>query len=412
MGKYVLFGAGKYGCMILEWLHSENVAYFVDNSIEKQNTVINGKKVYSLEEKKEDIKQYEIIISAKADRNSAMAADLRKVGIDSFYTYKEIEQEVVSKRLSAPLDIKKTYINAMDWIQKNSITQKGIINNTNLKFPYPEVSGYYIPTLIRWNNHDLAIQYAKWLCDIQKNDGSWWGTENDMPYVFDTAQIIKGLLAIRVFLPEVDENINRACEWLCTFITDEGRFKAYDDKIWGDGKIISELIHIYCLSPIRDAGVLFNKNEYVRKSESSLDYYIDNCSNKIKDFHLLSHFYAYVMEGLIDMGRDDVATEAMEALAAYQKDSGAVPAYKNVNWVCSTGLFQLALVWFRLGNQERGIKAFEYACKLQNESGGWYGSYLSENDSREDNTYFPDAEISWANKYFLDALYYRDKVQS
>ena len=48
---------------------------------------------------------------------------------------------------------------------------------------------------------------------------------------------------------------------------------------------------------------------------------------------------------------------------------------------------------------------------MQNGDGGWFGSYVSEDNSTEKNTYFPDAEISWASKYFLDALYYKNICQ-
>ncbi|MDU2211458.1 MAG: class I SAM-dependent methyltransferase, partial [Eubacterium sp.] len=116
-------------------------------------------------------------------------------------------------------------------------------------------------------------------------------------------------------------------------------------------------------------------------------------------------------EAMIDMGEINLAEEAMKKIEAIQKESGAVPAYRNVDWVCSTGLFQLAVVWFRLGNIKSGNKAFSYACKLQNKSGGWFGSYVSEENSNEINTYFPSAEISWVIKYFLDALYYKNKCQ-
>ena len=34
-------------------------------------------------------------------------------------------------------------------------------------------------------------------------------------------------------------------------------------------------------------------------------------------------------------------------------------------------------------NIERGNAAFRYACKLQNSSGGWYGSYLSIENMEE-----------------------------
>ena len=107
------------------------------------------------------------------------------------------------------------------------------------------------------------------------------------------------------------------------------------------------------------------------------------------------------MEGLIDMGRADIAKQAMKNLEIYQKEDGSVPGYHNVNWVCSTGLLQLALVWFRLGNLERGNRAFEYACKLQNESGGWFGSYPHGDFPKEEPGYITNAEISWAVKYFV-----------
>ena len=38
----------------------------------------------------------------------------------------------------------------------------------------------------------------------------------------------------------------------------------------------------------------------------------------------------------------------------------------------------------------------KYLERLQNRSGGFYGSY------GKDAQYFPNEEISWANKYFID----------
>ena len=84
--------------------------------------------------------------------------------------------------------------------------------------------------------------------------------------------------------------------------------------------------------------------------------------------------------------------------------------------MCSTGLFQLAIVWYKLGNIEKGNRALEYATKLQNKSGGWYGSYgdYEKMDGRNKEyfpTYFPISEISWAVKYFLDAIYYKNVAE-
>lgn len=101
----------------------------------------------------------------------------------------------------------------------------------------------------------------------------------------------------------------------------------------------------------------------------------------------------------------------MNKIQQLQKMDGAVPAFKDCNWVCSTGLFQFAIIWFKLGNWKCGNKAFDYAVSLQNKSGGWFGgynAYIRMPNGRkikyacdEIVSYFPEQEISWAVKYFF-----------
>ena len=130
----------------------------------------------------------------------------------------------------------------------------------------------------------------------------------------------------------------------------------------------------------------------------------------------LSHFYSYVMEALCDIGETGLAKEAMDKLSAILDEKGYIPAFKNVDWVCSTGMFQLAITWYKLGDIERGNKALTYAAKLQNETGGWFGSYAvidnpKPTDNKEYPDYIPDGEISWAVKYYLDAIFYKNKLE-
>lgn len=304
------------------------------------------------------------------------------------------------------------YKRAVNWIKENSICEEGIVVSSDNRRCYPEVTGYYVPTLMRWGYRELAVSYARWLCRIQKPDGSWYDPQNKAPYVFDTAQVLKGLLAVREILPEVDEHIIKGCEWILSNMQSDGRLTTPTTDAWGGNEnICSELVHIYCLSPLIGAARLYDRSEYEKSAKKIFDFYLEHYKEKILNFSLLSHFYAYVMEALIDMGREDIARTAMQNMEKYQKKSGAVPAYHNVDWVCSTGLFQLAGVWFRLGEIQKGNAAFEYACSLQNESGGWYGSYVSEENTSEIHTYFPESEISWAVKYFLDALYYKNLTE-
>lgn len=307
---------------------------------------------------------------------------------------------------------------ALNWIRSNTLNGKGITVTSKKQKVYPEVTGYYIPSLLAWGERELAVSYAKYLCSIQKADGSWYDSDGQAPYVFDSAQILKGLISIRGILPEADSCILKGCDWLLTNMQDNGRLTTPNRDAWGnDENFCSELIHIYCLSPLVDAGKIFAKPEYTEAAHRILEYYKREKMDKILDFSLLSHFYAYVMEGLCDLGETALAHECMERLAKYQNKKGEIPGLKNVSWVCSTGMFQIALVWYKLGELDKGNKAFDYACSLQNASGGWYGSYASGSLSGKlgwkgkKPCYFPDEEISWANKYFLDALAQKQRLE-
>lgn len=408
-GKYIIYGAGNVGKMAIDCLNSDNIRFFIDENKEKQANGFNGYDVYSIEDAMEFIDDDTIVVAVSDKFSDEIIEQLEKHNINKYKTFNELFVEENLKKINERVNYIDIYTRAVEWIKNNTIEGKGINNSSITKKAYPEVTGYYIPTLLKWGYRELAIQYAKWLCDIQKEDGSWYDTDDLEPYVFDSAQILKGLIAIRDILPNVDSNIIKGCDWLISNIDEDGRFHAVNENCFNSGNKCSELIHIYALEPIYKVGKIFGEKKYSDLAKKSMKYYIDQHLDEILDFNLVSHFYAYVMEGLVDMGEIDVAKTAMNKIALLQRKDGSVPGYRDVNWVCSTGLFQLAIVWFKLGEYEKGNNAFQYACKLQNQTGGWFGSYLHDNNLNEKNTYFPLIEISWANKYFLDALYYKNE---
>ena len=71
---------------------------------------------------------------------------------------------------------------------------------------YPETTGYIIPTLLQYasekndsNIAESAIRAADWLVEIQRPPGGWQGgrvNENRPPIVFNTAQVIRGMIAL------------------------------------------------------------------------------------------------------------------------------------------------------------------------------------------------------------------------
>lgn len=307
---------------------------------------------------------------------------------------------------------------ALAWIKTNTISGKGIAVTSEKKVIYPEVTGYFIPTLLLWGERELAASYASYLCSIQKPDGAWHDYDDKDPYVFDSAQILKGLISIRDLLPMVDDHIMKGVDWILSNMQPDGRLITPNQDAWGTNEdFCSELVHVYCLSPIRDAGRIFNRPDYLAAADKILHYYKTKKLDRIASFSLLSHFYAYVVEGLYDLGEIALARKCMENMSKYQNSKGGIRGLRNVPWVCSTGMFQLALIWYKLGELEKGNKIFYYACSLQNESGGWYGSYPASKFQnvfcwgQKKPYYFPNAEISWANKYFLDALAYKEYLE-
>ncbi len=88
-------------------------------------------------------------------------------------------------------------------------------------------------------------------------------------------------------------------------------------------------------------------------------------------------------------------------MADRQRADGSLPAYPGCRWTCSTGNLQFAVVWYKLGMREPAERAMAWAERYQEPSGGFRGSYGFGAD------YCSTEEISWAVKYFLDAVHWR-----
>lgn len=315
----------------------------------------------------------------------------------------------------------QTLKKAIEWIHNNNVDGNGIVVTDKTRIVYPEVTGYYIPSLLKVGEKELAISFAKYLCSIQKKDGAWYDSTDKTPFIFDSGQILKGLIAIRGILPEVDEHIVKGVEWMLSTQNSEGRFVQQDQSIWvQDDTWCNDLIHIYTFSPIKEAAKIFNKPEWDAAVEKALDYYIATFRDRIVNYTLFSHFYAYVIEGLIDCGRIEIAKEAMANFEKYRRVDGSVWAKSDATWACSTATFQFAIIWYKLGEKAKADKSFDYACSLQNATGGWYGSYKHSpfdvlnvlktrlQKNHRHGMYERTEEISWAVKFFIDASYYKE----
>lgn len=291
-----------------------------------------------------------------------------------------------------PKPKKPSYERAMAWFKQHMIPGQGIIVHTRQPVAYPEVTGYWIPTLYAWNETELARDCTRWLLSIQLPDGAFPAPDG-VPYTFDTGQVMRGLVAALGDVEGAEAALRRACDWTLTQIEANGRLTTPSTELWTG--IASDLIHVYVLPPLVEAGKRLGVPAYTDAAARVLAYY--TAQPDLLPFNRLSHFHAYVMEALCELGELDLARQGMAEVEKIQRNDGSVPAYPNVDWVCSTGLAQYAIVWYHLSQPERAERAIRYLETIQNKSGGFFGSY------GPGAQYIPGGEISWGAKYFLDA---------
>jgi malonyl-CoA O-methyltransferase len=287
---------------------------------------------------------------------------------------------------------KPSYERAMDWFKQHMVPDQGIIVHTKTPVPYPEVTGYFIPTLYNWDETELARTCTRWLLSIQLPDGAFPAPDG-VPYTFDTGQIMRGLCAALNDMNDIEAPLRSACNWVVAQIDAEGRLTTPSTEMWTG--IANDLIHTYVLPPLAQAGKLLGVKEYEDAANFVLSYY--KKQDELVPFNRLSHFHAYAMEALCELGELEMASRGMADVERCQRHDGSIPAYPDVEWVCSTGMAQYAIVWYTLGKKQQADLAMRYLEKIQNKSGGFYGSY------GKGAKYIAGAEISWAVKYFLDA---------
>lgn len=280
---------------------------------------------------------------------------------------------------------------ALRWVAQNELPMGGIRVHSKHKNAYPEVSGYLIPTLLAYGEKELAIRLTRWLLCIQKADGSFGDPDKGESHIFDTGQVLRGLLAIGDLVPGARDGAKRAADYLCSQMSESG-CKGFGVRYAGD---VPEAVHLYVLPALMEASRVLRNEDYAESAERCLEHYL-GCPDALQ-INVLTHFLAYQLEALIDLGHENLAMPLLDQLRARQRRDGSVAGLGDVEWTCTTGLAQLAVCWYRVGYWAAADKAMGWLERNASKDGGWPGSLGAGAN------YFPDAEIPWAAKYFLDA---------
>lgn len=304
---------------------------------------------------------------------------------------------------------------SLRWVNKNKIPNGGIAVTSRIKKSYPEVTGYFLESLLDWGERDLAFQFTDYLLDNQDDSGGFFDPSGSSLCLFDTGQVIRGLIRIRNsnYPRDTDVVLQKALRWICNLIQSDGTIEIPEEVIWGG--VVPRAISLYALEPALRCALLLRDEKAENQINKAISHLIQN---EELDFFSLNHFHAYIVEALQDLGHYDLAREQMADILSQEIHNGKLPAWPKKSWACTTAQFQYAKICYKQGNLIDGDRLFKYGLRHQNRSGGWFGtvgvlgqllsplSRLSAKFSR----YFPFDEISWANKYFMDSLTERMKV--
>ena len=306
---------------------------------------------------------------------------------------------------------------------------------------YPEVTGYTIPTLLRYakryardNIHNVVFKMIEYELDIQHNEGGIpctinWNNNQIRSIAFDTGQVLFGLLAANEEFGD-DRFLDaaaRAGDWLVASQAKDGSWQDYhnyDSSLTIDARVAWPLILLYKRVGKRDyLETSYRQLEWVL-GQQNLNGWFQNCS--FNPIHPpITHTLAYTIEGLLEsgllLGEQQMviaARQAADAILEQLKPSGFLPGAfdekwkPRVSWNCLTGSAQMALIWLRLAKitglpkyryiADRTIKfiaSTQFLNDLPQELlGGIAGSYPIF--GRYMFYKFP----SWAVKFFADTI--------
>lgn len=300
--------------------------------------------------------------------------------------------------------------------------------------PYPETTGYIIPTMRRlWTStgetayrHSMAAA-AGWLSSIQAADGSFADLQG-RAQVFDTGQILIGFNDLAERVPELwhREAHTGAARWLLSVQEADGSFvlhayngipHSYYARV---GAALAVAGRVLGEPAVRDAGIA-NLRWTVAQQDGN-GFFRHLSFDEAPPF---LHTMIYVIEGLLDGAEEtrdatfrDAAVRFAERLRAIAREHDGIlcsqyrPDYSIANREkCLTGLAQWAAVCFRLarstgasGWRDEGRKTLDFVAARQiltsdeRLNGGVPGS------APITGRYMRAAIPNWGVKFFIDAL--------
>jgi hypothetical protein len=244
--------------------------------------------------------------------------------------------------------------------------------------PYPEITGYLVPTLLAWSDargddslRALAVDAGQWLIDTALPSGAicrkQWTPTNRTPSAFNTGQVLDGWCALlaRTGEPRWRVAATRAADWLLEQQDADGAWRrsAYNG--------IAHSYYTRVSWPLARLGLLVGEARFVDAARRHLDWVLARQEHDgfvreagfTPDEVPTTHTIAYVLEGLLEAGALlgdrrylGAAERAASSMRRAYQERGYLPGRLGPGWAsrerwrCLTGDAQTGLVWARLAS--------------------------------------------------------------
>jgi hypothetical protein len=304
---------------------------------------------------------------------------------------------------------------------------------------YPETTGYIIETFLEaarvLEQPDLrarAQRMVDWELSIQLPDGAFpghFGEPGSRPVIFNTGQIMHGMLAGYLQLGRVDclEAAVRAGHWLAEQQDEDGCFRRFEHN---------DTPHVYntrATWPLLATGLISGDSRLVMAARKHLDWALTQQTSSgwfktnafIPGRSPFTHTIAYAIRGLLESAvllRDDkymgAALRAGRGVATVQRADGWLAGTLADGWVadagyaCLTGIAQMSLNWTRLAQaagatelRDPARRALDYlktTHRLDHPDPAVRGGIAGSAPIWGDYSRFEYP--NWAAKFFADAL--------
>ena len=391
------------------------------------------------------------------NRLRVLAGRIRDSALWRPHNFKLLWNHLVRQNTNLHHDDRVHLLAAADWLRRaqDATDDGGICGRFHLNRgwsgSYPETTGYLIPTLLKLEEEleaadlrDRAERCVEFLLSVQFPDGAFPGGEighgRPQPAVFNTAQIISGLVAWHAATGDATalEAARRAAAWLISVQDDDGAWRRH---------VYLEIPTTYSAHAscwLAELGAYCDDANCLQAAKRHLDWVLGHQDPDTGWFRLcgfsaldhnrkraVTHTIAYTLWGVLLSSQYLDCARGIEAVSraatgigrrlqlSRRLSSDLDHRWHNLsNYTCPTGNVQLALVWLRLFEIDKdatlvnaALLAIDSVKQTQpldygasGFQGGIPGSYPVWGG------YISLAFPNWAVKFFVDALLQKRRI--